>query len=103
MPYFIEIYRSRLHSQPLPLFNPDSLHEHVARFPQFLLKCFLAAVLPFSEHSFYDSSKSDAMEFYVRSAREAVIPRATEGTGAAELLQSLCLLTLSDIAGRDIP
>lgn len=94
------MYKTRIYLQPLPLFDPNLLHEHVLSFPLYLLRSFLAVTLLFSEHPFYGGSKSAAMEFYIRSAREMVILRAAEGIGTVELLQSLCLLTLCDIAGK---
>ena len=86
--------------QPLPLFDPTLLHEQVALFPQYLLRSLLAATLPFSGHPFFGGSKAEAVEFYIRSARETVILRAAEGIGMVEILQALCLLTLCDISGK---
>ncbi|KAI9930110.1 hypothetical protein MW887_011920 [Aspergillus wentii] len=96
--HFVEIYKAKLHLQPLPLFDMDGLSAQVSRFPQFLLRSFLAVTLLFSGHPFYGTSKADAIEFYVRSSRETTISLAAECTPSLEVIQSLCLLTLSDIS-----
>lgn len=97
--HYVEIYKARLHLQPLPLFNVDTLSTNVLHFPPFLLRTFLAATMLFSEHPFFGSAKAEAIEFYVRSARESVMDSAAEGQPSVEVLQSLCLLTLNDLAG----
>ncbi|KAF9891514.1 hypothetical protein FE257_003981 [Aspergillus nanangensis] len=96
--HFVEIYRTKLDCQPLPLFNIDSLSIEAAYLPQFLLRSFLAITVVFTEHRFYGSSKAEAIEFYTRTAREAVIHLATEGHISLHVLQALCLLTLGDLA-----
>ncbi|PLB53074.1 hypothetical protein P170DRAFT_507782 [Aspergillus steynii IBT 23096] len=96
--HYVEIYKARLHLQPLPLFNIETLSTQVLRFPPYLLHSFLAVTMPFSEHSFFGNAKEKAIDSYVRSARETVIHAATEGESSVELLQSLCLLSLNDLA-----
>lgn len=87
--------------QPLPLFDIDNLPDDVAYFPEFLLHAFMAITLPFLEHSFYGNRKSTAIDFYVGSARKATIGLASKGIiSSLNTLQSICLLTLVDIAGE---
>lgn len=62
----------------------------------------MAITLPFLEHSFYGGRKSTAIDFYVRSARKTTIGLASEGISSLNILQSICLLTLADIAGECI-
>ncbi|KZF23061.1 hypothetical protein L228DRAFT_142458 [Xylona heveae TC161] len=96
--HFVQVYKTKLHLQPLQLFNISTLPNQVTHFPDFLLYSLLAIGLHFSDHEFYKDKRSAAIQFYVRSARDIVIQLATEGKSSLELLQSLCLLALADVA-----
>ena len=100
--HFVEVYKARLHAQPLSIFDVDTLAAQAANFPPFLLRSFLAITMLFSDHAFFGVAKEEAIDFYVRSARGTALYLATEGNSSVETLQSLCLLTLSDLAGRII-
>lgn len=84
--------------QPLPLF--ENLSEILPHFPGYLMYAFMATTLLFLEHSFYGDTKSVAIEFYARSARKTAIVLASQGTPSLDILRSICLLTLTDIAGE---
>lgn len=98
--HFVGVYENKLHLQPLPLFDIDNLPGEVAYFPEFLLHAFMAITLPFLEHSFYGDRKPTVIDFYVRSARKTTIGLASQGILSLNILQSICLLTLVDIAGE---
>jgi hypothetical protein len=83
----------------LPLFNPDDLWERMAILPQFLLHSFLALMLKFSIHEFYHGEEVEAASLYNRLAADATMRLAFDGAPRLEVIQSLCLLTLRNIAG----
>ncbi|KAJ3458906.1 hypothetical protein MRS44_013015 [Fusarium solani] len=99
--HFVQIYKTTLHLQPLPLFNPDDLWERMAILPQFLLHSFLALMLKFSIHEFYHGEEVEAASLYNRLAADATMRLAFDGAPRLEVIQSLCLLTLRNIAAGD--
>ncbi|KAM6522927.1 hypothetical protein FALCPG4_012539 [Fusarium falciforme] len=96
--HFVQIYKTTLHLQPLPLFHPDDLWERMAILPQFLLHSFLALMLKFSSHEFYHGEEVEAASFYNRLAADVTMRLAFDGAPRLEVIQALCLLTLRNIA-----
>ena len=99
--HFINVYRRKLHLQPLPLFNSEDIQKWLTASPKFLLWSFLALTLNFSSHDFYPKDKeSDFSTLYTRSAEESLLSLAVEGTPRVEVVQALCLLAVRHIAGK---
>lgn len=71
----------------------------MAILPQFLLHSFLALMLKFSIHEFYHGEEVEAASLYNRLAADATMRLAFDGAPRLEVIQSLCLLTLRNIAG----
>ncbi|KAF7556914.1 hypothetical protein G7046_g6175 [Stylonectria norvegica] len=102
--HFVEIYRSHIYFQPLPLFEPEELRVSLDPAPDFLRQSFLAIALNFCDHYFYCGEGKKAAECYMSSARKTVMAMAAESVTSLELevLQSLCLLALYDILGGNL-
>lgn len=98
--YFIEIYRTKIHMQPLPLFDLSDIQQVLSGTSQFLLWSFLSLTLKFSSHQFYGGKEPEAIAFYTRSAEDQVMKLAVEGATCPKVSQSLCLLALSEIKGK---
>lgn len=96
----VSIYQERVHCQPLPLFDLESLPSQVGRFSTVLLRSFLALTIKYSDDDFFKDSKSTAVEFYMQSSRELLFAQIVDSNGSVDLLQSFCLLSLCDIAGE---
>lgn len=96
----VEVYRTVIHFQPLPLFDPDDLLSRLTVFPQYLLWSFLALTLAFTSHEFYRNHQADAIELYACLAKDTVMKEAVEGSLKREVVQSLCLLSLKEIKGK---
>jgi hypothetical protein len=95
----IEIYRIKIHLQPLQLFKLPDVKCYLTSSPQFLLSSFLALTVRYSTHNFYKGQESKAVEFYTDSAHQAVISLASQGIPKIEVIQALCMLVLVDVAG----
>lgn len=98
--HFIEVYRTRIHFQPLPLFNLEGLRDRLATSPRFLLHSFLALSLNFDSHEFYRGKEQEAVQLYSRSAEDATMKLAVEGISKIEVIESLCLLAVKDLIGK---
>ncbi|RAK98164.1 fungal specific transcription factor domain-containing protein [Aspergillus ibericus CBS 121593] len=98
--HFIDVYRATLHLQPLPLFDLNTLRSDLTQGPDFLLWSFLALILSFTSHEFYQSKELDAKEFYAQTAEETVLKMAVQGIPRVEVIESLCLLALRHIKER---
>ncbi|KAK4938519.1 hypothetical protein LTR10_021051 [Elasticomyces elasticus] len=90
-------YQVWIADQPLPLFDVATLHTQVGRFSAGLLNAFLAVTVRFSKDGFYEGVTMKAVEFYENSARNILFKQIAEPTGSLDLLQSFCLLCLSEI------
>ncbi|KAE8312382.1 hypothetical protein BDV41DRAFT_565172 [Aspergillus transmontanensis] len=99
----IEVYKSRIHFQPFPLFDVALLPSRWSQWPHYLLQSFLAASLTFADSSFHGNMKSCTTDRFVNLARMTAIPLAAEGMASLQVLQSLCLLTICDIAAKNEP
>ncbi|KAK6823807.1 hypothetical protein RU639_006240 [Aspergillus parasiticus] len=99
----IEVYKSKIHFQPFPLFDVALLPSRWSQWPPYLLQSFLAASLTFADSSFHGNMKSCTTDRFVNLARMTAIPLAAEGMASLQVLQSLCLLTICDIAAKNEP
>ncbi|RGP66602.1 hypothetical protein FLONG3_8798 [Fusarium longipes] len=101
--HFVEIYTTRVHLQPLPLFEIASLVGKLNAAPRYLIHSFLALMLEFSSHGFYINKHKEASIYYRRSAEATTQHLAAEGKPITEVIQSLCMLTLRDVSAGDLP
>lgn len=101
---FVEIYRTRIYFQPIPLLVLKDLEIRIAEFPRFLRWSFFAVILHFLEpgHCFFGGKESEASEFYSNFARQSALGLASEGIASLELIQSLCILAFCDTLGWSI-
>jgi len=93
------VYKERIASQPLPLFDTATLSHLVLKFSQALLYSFLALTVRFSDDAFFQNCRCQAVNFYKNSARVLLFSQIAEPTGSLELIQSFCLLCLNEIEG----
>lgn len=96
----VDIYKERLHCQPLPLFDIKDLPSQVGKFPTVLLRSFLAVTVKYSDDEFFKDCKTAAVEFYMQSSRELIFAQLGDPGASVDLLQACCLLALYDIAGE---
>ncbi|KAM6532661.1 hypothetical protein FALCPG4_005713 [Fusarium falciforme] len=95
--YLVNVYKTKIYFQPLPLLALADLPTRVPRFPRYLRWSFLSLCLRHSESYFYHEREAQAVEFYTASSQELTMTLAAEGVATAEVIQSLCLLALGDI------
>ena len=98
--HFVQVYEATVHLQPLPLFELDSLKTKLQTASQYFVHSFLALMLQFSTHDFYQNSHKAAARFYSRSAAATTQLLAAEGKPRVEVIQALCMLAVEDIAGK---
>ncbi|KAI7763273.1 hypothetical protein LZL87_012890 [Fusarium oxysporum] len=96
--HLIEIYRVKLHLQPLQLFKISELRDTLTSAPQYLLYSFLALTVRYSAHGFFNGKQVKAVELYGSSAQQEVAILASQGIPKLEIVQALCLLVLVDVA-----
>ncbi|XEV01457.1 hypothetical protein FSHL1_006744 [Fusarium sambucinum] len=101
--HFVEVYGIKLHLQPLPLFDLQSLDNMLQVAPEYFLHSFLALMLEFSSHSFYNNNHEQASAFYGHSAEAATQQLAGQGKPTIEVIQALCMLALRNVAAGDLP
>lgn len=97
--HLADVYRSFVHLQPLPLFDEDQLRGEITeqRGRKYLLHAFCALTLAFSDHELYGDKRSELVAGFAESARHMVLPLAAEGSSRLDVLQTLCLLALTEI------
>lgn len=95
----MNVYRTKIHLQPLPLFSLESLSDGLTHGAPYLRWAFLALCLNYNTSDFPPFQGSESAEHYSQLAHEVVVKLASEGTMALEILQALCLLAFSDIKG----
>ncbi|KAJ3524549.1 hypothetical protein NM208_g10269 [Fusarium decemcellulare] len=95
--HFVDVYRFKLHLQPLPLLCPQKLAWQLITGPRFLLWAFMALTMNFSTHEFYEGQESIAINFYTRLAEDSAMQLVFEGIPTPELAQALCLIALKYI------
>jgi hypothetical protein len=98
--HFVQVYETTVHLQPLPLFELDSLKAKLQDAPKYFMHSFLALMLQFSTHDFYQKSHPAATSFYSRSAAATTQRLAAEGKPRVDVIQALCMLALKHIAGK---
>lgn len=64
------------------------------------MNAFLAITVRFSTDEFFEDARTNAVEFYKNAARNILFRQVAEPTGSLDVLQSFCLLCLSEIYGR---
>jgi hypothetical protein len=101
--HLIEIYRVKLHLQPLQLFTLPELKVSLTSAPKYLLYSFLALTVRYSTHDFFNGQQAKVVEFYGSSAQQEVAILASQGIPKLEIVQALCLLVLVDVAGGLMP
>lgn len=95
--HLIDIYRRKVHLQPLPLFNLETLQSRSSSFPTFLRRSLLALIFTISTHPYYSGKESDFADFCSGIAKETVTKMAAKGNTSLEVIQSLCVLALREI------
>ncbi|WZH42081.1 uncharacterized protein QYS62_003049 [Fusarium acuminatum] len=100
--HFVDIYQTKIHLQPLPLFFEPDLAEKLNSGPHYLLWSFMSLMLHFSSHDFFHCQESTAASFYSHKAEQAVAEIACEGIPTTELAQALCLITLKHFKTRQL-
>ncbi|KAM5360534.1 hypothetical protein ACJA88_014805 [Fusarium oxysporum] len=93
----VDIYCRMIHLQPLPLFRPNELLDYLRSSTRHLLYSFLALGLSLKAQIAHLPTRSDLIENYARCARDEVQDLASQGIARLQVVQSLCLLALSDI------
>lgn len=97
--HLIEVYRLKIHLQPLQLFILPGLRQYLLEKPRFLRWSFLALVLHFTSHDFFSGREVEAIELYSTASRQDVTSLALQGMPRLEVLQALSLLVLVDVSG----
>ncbi|KAJ4035890.1 hypothetical protein NW761_013870 [Fusarium oxysporum] len=95
--HFIDVYKKKIHLQPLPVFVEPDLAAKLNTAPRYLLWSFMSLMLNFSTHNFFNGQESTAAEFYSREAEQTVMEESSEGVPAIELVQALCLIALKHL------
>ncbi len=95
----IQVYKTKLHLQPFPLFNLLDLHDRLVQGAPYLRWAFLALCLSFTSPEFIQGEGPESVQHYSRLGHEVAVRLAAEGTATLEVLQALCLLALSDMKG----
>ncbi|KAF5254853.1 hypothetical protein FOXYS1_14343 [Fusarium oxysporum] len=95
--HLIDVYRVKLHIQPLPLFNIGTLREVLANAQLYLVWSLLALVLPLSSPEFPGHPDPETVALDTQSANSTVMRMAADGIPRFDVVQSLCLLALKDV------
>ncbi|QGJ00510.1 hypothetical protein CEK26_001954 [Fusarium fujikuroi] len=98
--HFLQVYSQKVHLQPLPLFDLPTLGERLNDAPQYFLYSFLALMLEFTTHEYFRNNHAEASSYYSRSAATTIQRLAAEGKHHVEIVQTLCMMALRDIAGK---
>lgn len=98
----MNVYISKIHCQPLPLFDTFSIESDAIEWPRCLLLSLIAVTSRLSPDVMPGWTANDRRDCYKKARRELMI-RVAEDVGHLEVLQSFCLLILEDIAGEAIP
>ncbi|ENH68902.1 hypothetical protein FOC1_g10000682 [Fusarium oxysporum f. sp. cubense race 1] len=95
--HLIDVYRVKLHIQPLPLFNIGTLREVLANAQPYLVWSFVALTLPLSSPEYPGHPDPETVARDTQSAESTVMRMATDGIPRLDVVQSLCLLALKDV------
>ncbi|KAF2156375.1 hypothetical protein K461DRAFT_275486 [Myriangium duriaei CBS 260.36] len=88
------VYRTKIHLQPLPLFDLNGLAEYLAKAPSYLRWSFISLCWSFE-------STGHDLDSYAKASRQTVMELACEGTATFDIIKSLCLLAMRDMAAGD--
>lgn len=97
----VNVYVSKVHCQPLPLFETIDLGHDTAKWPQCLLLSLVLITSRLSPDVMPEWTLKERRDCY-RKARREVMIKLAEDFSHLEVLQSLCLLILEEIAGERI-
>lgn len=95
----INVYISKIHCQPLPLFEIFNLDSDTKRWPHHLLLSLVVITSRLSPDVMPEWSAKERRDC-CRKARREVMIKLAEDIGHLEILQSFCLLILEEIAGE---
>lgn len=95
--HFVNVYKKKIHLQPLPVFVEPDIAFQISNAPPYLLWSFMSLMLQFSTHHFFHGQESTAAEFYSREAEQTVMELASEGVPTIVLVQALCLIALKQL------
>ena len=95
----VELYAERVNPQTVSLFNLETLQYRLDNSGSVLMWSFLAMTVRYSDDPFYSGLRQRAVDYYARTARDMLFAQIAQSNGSLEVLQALCLLCLSDIAG----
>lgn len=98
----VNVYISKIHCQPLPLFETLGLESDATGWPRCLVLSLIAVTSRLSPDVMPGWTANDRRDCYKKARREVMI-RVAEDIGHLEILQSFCLLILEDIAGETTP
>ena len=98
MDYACQIYVEKLHCQPLPLFDAAELRSKTRTWPEHLILSFTALTARFVPELLPLRFRDYRLECHQQARRELMIKLASNDC-SLELMQSLCLLILDEIAG----
>lgn len=92
--HFVDVYRIKVHLQPLPLFRLQNLADQLLTGPEFVLWSFLSLMLTMSSHDFFKGQENLARDFYARSSEDVVMGLSSGGELSSDVTRSLCLIAL---------
>ncbi|KAE8315412.1 hypothetical protein BDV41DRAFT_562865 [Aspergillus transmontanensis] len=95
--YYVDVYRTKVHLQPLPLFRLERLADQLLAGPQFVLWSFLSLMLTISSHDFFKDQEHLAEDFYGRSSEDITMRLALDGELRSDVTLSLCLIAMKHI------
>jgi hypothetical protein len=98
----IDVYISKIHCQPLPLFEILDLRPDADTWPQCLLLSLIVITSRLSPNVMPGWSVEERRDCHKKARREVMI-KVAEDAGCLEILQSFCLLILEGIAGEKMP
>ncbi|KAF5560667.1 hypothetical protein FNAPI_4042 [Fusarium napiforme] len=98
--HFLQVYSQKVHLQPLPLFDLVALERRLSNAPQYFIYSFLALMLEFTTHEYFQNEHAEASSYYSRSAATTIQNLAAEGKHQIEIAQALCMMALRDIVGK---
>ncbi|OJI96728.1 hypothetical protein ASPVEDRAFT_23718 [Aspergillus versicolor CBS 583.65] len=95
--HFVEVYRTRIHLQPLPLFHLGRLADQLLAGPEFVLWSFLSLMLKISSHPYFKTQQHAAEDFYARSSEDTTMRLSSGGKPSLDVTRSLCLIAMKHI------
>ena len=95
--HFVDVYRTKVHLQPLPLFHLENLADQLLAGPEFVLWSFLSLMLMISSHDFFKGQENLAKDFYARSSEDIVMGLSSGGELTSDVTRSLCLIALKHL------